>query len=134
MLCMSGCVIVLVLLLGPERARNKNAAPGPRVLYVLRLVCHLMEHADAAAQHSYPPVMVDYRTMPRNRRIHQTNHHLFDSEYVHVPAHHQSHDYIHESNIDSEDVPAFHPGNGIAYADDIDADNYDWEADAVYID
>jgi hypothetical protein len=36
MLCVSGCVLVLVLLLGPECARNKNAAPGPRVLYVLR--------------------------------------------------------------------------------------------------
>jgi hypothetical protein len=48
MLCVLGCVLVLVLLLGPERARNNNAAPGPRVLYVLRLVCHLMEHADPA--------------------------------------------------------------------------------------
>jgi hypothetical protein len=48
MLCKSGCVLVLVLLLGPERARNKNAAPCPRVLYVLRLVCHLIEHADPA--------------------------------------------------------------------------------------
>jgi hypothetical protein len=42
MMCVSGCVLVLVLLLGPERARNNNAAPGPRVLYVLRLVCHLV--------------------------------------------------------------------------------------------
>jgi hypothetical protein len=28
----------------------------------------------------------------------------------------------------------FHHGNGIAYVDNIDADNYDSEADAVYID
>jgi hypothetical protein len=45
MLCVSGCVLVLVLLLGPERARNKNAAPAPRVLYVLRRVCHLVNGA-----------------------------------------------------------------------------------------
>jgi hypothetical protein len=48
MMCVSGCVLVLELLLGPELARNNNAAPGPRVLYVLRLMCHLMEHADPA--------------------------------------------------------------------------------------
>jgi hypothetical protein len=89
----------------------------------------------AAAQHYYPTVMVDYGTMPRSQRIHQTNHHLYDSEYVHVPApHHKSHAYILESNVEYEDVPAFHPGNGIAYADDIDVDNCDWEADAVHID
>jgi hypothetical protein len=66
-----------------------------------------IRRVQAAAQHSYPPVMVDYRTMPRSRCIHQKNHHLFDSEYVHVPVPHQSHDYILESNVDSEDAPAF---------------------------
>jgi hypothetical protein len=94
-----------------------------------------IRRVQAAAQHNYPSVMVDYRTMPCSRRTHQTNHHFYDSEYVHVPApHHQSHYYILESNVDYEDVPAFHPGNGIAYADDIDVDNCDWEADTVYID
>jgi hypothetical protein len=86
--------------------------------YVQR-VAIAIRRVQAAAQHSYPPVMVDYRTMPRSRRIYQTNHHLYDSEYVHAPApRHQSHDYSLESNVDYEDVPAFHRGNGIAYADD----------------
>jgi hypothetical protein len=96
--------------------------------------------AQAPSHHYYPPVMVDYCTMPRSRRIHHTNYQLYTSEYVHVPAPHQQSQYfVLESDMDHQagdygDVPVFLPHHSIAYTDDIDVDTYNWEADTVYID
>jgi hypothetical protein len=99
-----------------------------------------IRRAESQVRHSYPPTLVDYRRIPRQRQLSHMNQPVYEDEYVQVhPPRRRSQAFarvpaFEQIAEDFEEIPEYLPQNNIACAksDDNDQYDYDWESDAVY--